>query len=56
MLKRINCKNIVSLFLSDEADTGTGGDQPARNNLTEWNEKGEVKFPDIHFSITVVYA
>ena len=39
MLKRINCKNIVSLFLSDEADTGTGGDQPARNNLTEWNGK-----------------
>jgi len=37
------------LSLSDEADTGSGGDQPARNNLTECNGKGERKFPNPNF-------
>jgi hypothetical protein len=36
MLIICNYQNIVSLRLSDEADTGSGGDQPARNNLTDW--------------------
>lgn len=27
----------VSLHLTDEAETGSGGDQPARNNLSDWN-------------------
>jgi len=35
-----NYKIVVSLFPSDEADTGSGGDQPARNNLTDWNGLG----------------
>ena len=26
----------VHLPMSDEADTGSGGDRPARNNLTDW--------------------
>jgi hypothetical protein len=33
-------QNIVFLHLSDEADTGSGGDQPARNILTGWNRMG----------------
>jgi len=50
------CQKVVSLCLSDEAEAGSGGDQPVRNNLTECNGKGERKFPQSHFSITVVYA
>ena len=46
MLSIVNYQNIVSLFLSDEADTSFGGDQPARNNLTECNGKGERKCPN----------
>ena len=46
MLNGENYKNIVSLFLSEEAEPGYGGDQPARNNLTECNGKGERKFPN----------
>ena len=41
-----NHKNVLPLSLSEEADTGSGGDQPARNNLTDWNGKGERKFPN----------
>jgi len=41
MLSGGNYKNIVSLFLSDEAEPGSGGDQPARNNLTNWNGRGK---------------
>ena len=40
MLSLANYKNVLSLSLSDEADTGSGGDQPARNILTEWNGQG----------------
>ena len=32
MLSVENYKKVLPLFLSDEADTGSGGDQPARNN------------------------
>ena len=49
MLNSKNYQNIVSLFLSDEAEPGTGGDQPVRNNLTECNGKGERKFPNPNF-------
>ena len=41
-----NHKNVVPLSLSEEADIGSGGNQPARNNLTDWNGKGERKFPN----------
>ena len=40
MLHRENYKNIVSLLLSEEAEVGSGGDQPARNNLTNRNGRG----------------
>jgi len=30
----------VNLHLTGEAETGSGGDQPARNILSDWNEKG----------------
>jgi hypothetical protein len=29
-------QKVVSLRLSDEADTGSGGDRPDRNSLTDW--------------------
>jgi len=39
-------QNLVPLQLSDQAETGSGGDQPVRNNLTEGNGKGgEIQFP-----------
>ena len=40
MLSVENYKKELPLPLSDEADTGSGGDQPARNNLTDWNGQG----------------
>ena len=40
MLRSVNYQNIVSLYLSDEADTGSGGDRPARNSQTDRNGKG----------------
>ena len=39
----------VSLHLTGEADTGSGGDQPARNNLSDWNNQGGVKDPNSLF-------
>lgn len=35
----------VSLHLTGEAETGSGGDQPARNNLSDWNGQGDSKGP-----------
>lgn len=36
-------QNVVSLSVSDEMETGSGGDQPARDNLTDWNgQKGQI--------------
>jgi len=40
MISIENYQKVVSLSLSDEADTGSGGDRPARNSLTDWNGKG----------------
>ena len=45
-----NYQNIVSLSLSDESDTGSGGDRPTRNSLTEWNVEKEDKISSAHFS------
>jgi hypothetical protein len=39
-------QNIVSLPLSDEKETGSGGDQPVRDNLTDWNSFGGVIPPN----------
>jgi len=41
MVSTYNYQNVVSLSSSDEADAGPGDDQPARNNLTNWNSQGE---------------
>jgi hypothetical protein len=30
----------ITLHLTDEAETGSGGDHPVRNNLSDWNEGG----------------
>jgi len=49
MLSVENYKKVLPLPLSEEADTGSGGDQPARNILTECNGKGERKFPNPFF-------
>jgi len=43
-------QNVVSLSVSDETEAGSGGDQPARDNLTDWNgQKGQISpsFPFI---------
>jgi hypothetical protein len=49
-------QNVVSLPLSDEAETGAGGDQPARNNLTDRNGKGGRNIPQSYFPIPIDYA
>ena len=38
-------QNVVSLPLSGEVETGSAGEQPARNNLTDWNGQGGPKSP-----------
>jgi hypothetical protein len=40
---------IVHLPLSDEADTGSGGDRPWRNNLTNGNRTGSASSPILFF-------
>jgi hypothetical protein len=42
-------KNVVFLPLSDEAETGSGGDQPARNTLTKRNGKQGAKYSPTTF-------
>lgn len=41
-------QNFVHLPSSGEAETGSGGDQPARNNLTNRNEDGAKISPSIN--------
>lgn len=38
-------QNFVNLPLSSEAETGSGGDQPVRNNLTDRNDQGALTRP-----------
>ena len=38
-------QNLILLCPSDEAEPGSGGDQPARNSLTGWNGKQGAKYP-----------
>lgn len=38
-------QNVVSLPLSGEVETGPAGEQPASNNLTDWNGQGGRKSP-----------
>lgn len=49
-------QNDVSLPVSDQAETGSGGDQPARNNLTDWNGQGDQKSPLLPWIIPGVNA
>ena len=43
MLSDFYQQNVVSLPLSDQAETGSGVEQPVRNNLTEGNgERGDI--------------
>ena len=44
LLNYLNQK-VVPLSLSDEAESGSGGDQPERNSLTNWNGKRGAKVP-----------
>lgn len=39
-------QNVVSLPLSDEEEAGNAGEQPTRNNLTDWNGQGEFLPPN----------
>jgi hypothetical protein len=50
MLDTLFQKNI-NLHLTDEAETGSGGDQPVRNNLSDWNETGGLTSP--HLSVLI---
>lgn len=43
-------QKVVSLPVSDETEPGYGGDQPARDNLIDWNsQRGRISpsFPEI---------
>ncbi len=40
-------QNDVSLHQTGEAETGSGGDQPARNNPSDWNSQRGPKMPPI---------
>ena len=44
-------QNVVSLPVSDETETGSGGDQPVRDNLTDWNGQRGQKSPSFPFII-----
>jgi transposase InsO family protein len=46
----------VSLYPTDEAETGSGGDQPVRNNLSDWNGQGAAKSPQFSLIIPRVNA
>ena len=49
LLNYLNQK-VVPLSLSDEAESGSGGDQPERNSLTNWNGKRGAKVPQSFFT------
>jgi len=41
------CQKLISLHLSGEEETGSAGEQPVRNSLTDWNGRGGITSP--HF-------
>ena len=49
-------QNVVSLPLSDEVETGSAGEQPVRNNLTDWNGLGGRKSPSNQIPIPRNYV
>jgi Integrase core domain len=46
----------ISLILTGEAETGFGDDQPARNILSDWNDYGGKKSPNLKTIIPGVDA
>lgn len=38
-------QNFIPLLVSDEAEAGPDGEQPARNSLTDWNGQGALRRP-----------
>lgn len=49
-------QNVVSLPLSGEVETGSAGEQPVRNNLTDWNGQGGLKSPSNYLPIPRNYV
>ena len=49
-------QNVVSLHLSGQEETGSAGEQPASNNLTDWNGQGGQKSPSQYFPIPRMYC
>jgi hypothetical protein len=49
-------ENFISLPLSGEVETGSAGEQPASNNLTDWNGQGGIKTPSYPSTIPGVYV
>lgn len=49
-------QNVVSLPLSGEVETGSAGEQPVRNSLTDWNGQGGLKSPSYNLPIPRNYV
>jgi hypothetical protein len=46
------CQKCIPSHLSGEVETGNAGEQPVRNNLTDWNGHGGATsphLPNVHF-------
>jgi len=49
-------QNVVSLPPSGEKETGSAGEQPASDNLTDWNGQGGLKSPSHYLPIPRNYG
>jgi len=49
-------QNVVSLPLSGEMETGSAGEQPVSDNLTDWNGQGGRKSPSNYMPIPRKYG
>lgn len=45
-------KNMYIFITSDERESGSAEEQPARNNLTDWNGQGREIFPTFKNKLT----
>ena len=50
------CQKFISLHLSGEVETGSAGEQPVRNSLTDWNGRGGLTSPQFHRIIPRKYV
>ena len=48
-------QNFIPLPVSGEVETGSAGEQPASNSLTDWNGRGDVKIPSYPLTIPGMY-